>query len=287
MALVNKMIKIFSNLEDFKREITQIKRQIDIDSIIKLDFPFFEYEDNFAIINIPYYNSESQNNIALIYKKDIFIYTGINFNNYKKNYKDILNKKYGESTVILLLLIKHIIKNYSQQFEKIRDKMNSLDLNPILDEIEHSGRELRRLTDRLEELLQIIIIIREREIKIFDNQLLSFDYEMLNVECRYWLERCRSHIYRISSLRTKSEMKSNKQLNDTMHRLTIIITFLTIVSIVVSVPGTVGAIFGIPALSEAYFKDYVGILVFALIGITLISVLLGVLYWKSLNLKKR
>jgi Mg2+ and Co2+ transporter CorA len=91
-------------------------------------------------------------------------------------------------------------------------------------------------------------------------------------------------MYRIASLRTKAEMKSSSDLNSTMKRLTVIMTFLTIVSIVVSVPGTIGAILGIPALSNAYFENYTTTLVWVLIGLTLLSILLGYLYWKSLKM---
>jgi Mg2+ and Co2+ transporter CorA len=80
-------------------------------------------------------------------------------------------------------------------------------------------------------------------------------------------------------------MQSNKELNATMGRLTVIMTFLTIVSIVVSVPGTVGAIFGIPALSDAYFRPHTLLLVLVLIMTTLLSIVLGFAYWKSLNLR--
>src|SRR3989344_9063623 len=163
--------------------------------------------------------------------------------------------------------------------------MDKLDVNPIIDEIENSGRDLRRLTDKLEGLVETIIVIKEREIKEFDMAMISFDYDILNTEVRYLLERCRSHIYRISSLRTKSEMKSNKQLNDTMSRLTVIMTFLSLASIVVSVPGTIGAIFGIPALSDTYFKPHTNLLVLILIIATLLSIVLGYLYWKSLGLR--
>ena len=64
-------------------------------------------------------------------------------------------------------------------------------------------------------------------------------------------------------------------------------TFLTIVSIVVNVPGTVGAIFGIPALSDAYFNFHTQGLIITLILTTILSMLLGYLYWRSLKLTKR
>jgi hypothetical protein len=80
-------------------------------------------------------------------------------------------------------------------------------------------------------------------------------------------------------------MRSNRELNDTMKKMTVIMTFLTIISIVVNVPGTVGAIFGIPALSDAYFESHTTFLVITLILTTLLSMFLGVIYWRSLKLK--
>ncbi|OGZ70765.1 MAG: hypothetical protein A2904_02570 [Candidatus Staskawiczbacteria bacterium RIFCSPLOWO2_01_FULL_33_9] len=70
-----------------------------------------------------------------------------------------------------------------------------------------------------------------------------------------------------------------------MKKLTVIMTFLTIASIVVNVPGTVGAIFGIPALSNAYFESHTIMLIITLVITTVLSILLGYLYWKSLKLK--
>ena len=163
--------------------------------------------------------------------------------------------------------------------------MNALDFDPVLERVEESGRALRRHTDRIEELVNLIITLKEEEVKEFDTKSITFDYDILNAEARYWLERCRSHIYRISSLRTKSEMKSNRELNATMKRLTVIMTFLTIIGIIVSVPGTIGAVFGIPALSDAYFEKHTISLVWVLIFATLLTVFLGYLYWKSLKLR--
>ena len=278
------MIKIFQDIEEFKKEVEGSGIERDLDSVFKLDLPFFEKQDKFVLIFIPAYDEFSKIMI-IAFKKNVFVFSKKGFENYGKKYKKILSKKYGESTVIIFLALKLVLKNYSEQFQIIRNFMNELDMNPIIDGIEESGRTLRRLTDRIEGLVEMILAIKEREIKEFNIELISIDYDTLNTETRYWLERCRSHIYRISSLRTKSEMKSNKQLNDTMSRLTVIMTFLTIASIVVSVPGTIGAIFGIPALSDAYFKPHTNLLVFVLILATLASVALGLFYWRSLGLK--
>lgn len=278
-------MKFFTSLEEFTKMVQPLVKGQDISSILSLDFPFFDKQPKVTLISVPVYDSSVSQSILAITKKEIYVYAHSCPVLDKKEYGEILKMPHGESTVVSLLVLREIIKNYSEEFASIRSVMNTLDYDPILDKIEDSGRRLRKLTDRCEELVKLIITLKEREIKEFDTTLISFDYEILNTEARYWLERCRSHVYRIASLRTKSEMKSNKELNDTMHRLTVIVTFLTIISIVVSVPGTIGAIFGIPALSDAYFKGHAALLVFSLFMLTLGSMALGYLYWTSLGLR--
>jgi len=272
-------------MEELKKALTSAKIQRDIDSLLKLELPLFDYQDKISILYFPLYYETGERCLIVISKKNVFVYAPTNLSNHEKNYKLFLIKPHGESTIVTFLMLKFVLKNYSEQFQKIRDKMNELESSPILDYVEESGRALRRLTDKMESFVELIIILKQREIKQFDTDLVSFDYEVLSTEARYWLERCRSHIYRIASLRTKSEMMSNKELNDTMSRLTVIMTILTIVSIVVAVPGTIGAIFGIPALSDAYFKSHTPLLVVILIAATSMSILLGLIYWKSLGLK--
>ena len=279
------MIKFFNNLKEFKKEVLSLNLEIELDAIIDLDFTFFEIHDKYTLLNISDYDQINPKNILLISKKHILVYSNKNFNNYEKNFKNIIKKPYGETTIIILLLLKNILKNYSHEFQKIREGMNSLEFDPVIEKVEKFGRELRRLTDRFEELVQLIITLKERDIKEFNTSLIMFDYDILNAEARYWLERCRSHIYRIASLRTKSEMKSNRELNATITRLTVIMTFLSIVGIVVSVPGTIGAIFGIPALSDTYFQLHTTTLIMVLITSTILTILLGYWYWKSLKLK--
>jgi len=279
------MIHSFTKLDDLKKALASAKIQRDINSVLKLELPFFDYQDKVSILYFPVYGENDGKCLIVISKKNIFVYAPTSFGNHWKNYKQLLLKKNGESTIMTFLTLKFVLKNYSEQFQKIRDRMNELESSPALDYVEDSGRALRRLTDKMESFVELIIILKQREIKQFDTDIVSFDYEILSTEARYWLERCRSHIYRIASLRTKSEMQSNKELNDTMSRLTVIMTVLTIVSIVVSVPGTIGAIFGIPALSDAFFSSHTPILVVVLIVATAMSILFGFLYWKSLGLK--
>lgn len=280
------MITFYDNLERFKSKLKQLKTEFDIDALNKLDFPFFDRRKKYAVLSVPLYANSQGRAIIVISQKNCVVLSSPSFPINSKDLKTFKKSTYGESTLLTFAFFKNAIKNYSHEFERIRAQMNDLDLNPILDNIELAGRDLRRLTDRFEEVVQLMLILKEKEIREFDTELLGSNYELLNAEARYWLERCRSHIYRIASLRTKSEMQSNRELNSTMSRLTVIMTFLTITSIVVSVPGTIGAIFGIPALSNAYFEPNTTILVWILIGTTLLSIVLGYAYWKSLGFRR-
>jgi len=278
------MIKNFEEIEEFKKDILEIEPNINIETLANFDLPYLEEHDSEMIISIPNYDEQNNRIILFLSKEKSLIYSKEGLKDYEKKFHKILKKTYGESTVISFLYIKEIVKKYFREFEKIRSKMNGLDLDPVSDDIEKAGRALRLLADRLEAIVQILMNLKESELKEFDVQLIQTDYDLLMTRARYELERCRSHIYRISSLRTKAEMRSNTDLNVTMKRLTVIMTFLTIVSIVVSVPGTIGAILGIPALSNAYFQNYTNVLVWVLVGLTFLSIILGYVYWKSLKM---
>ncbi len=277
------MIIKCESLEKLSEHILKENHSISLGKVTSLDYPFLDTDSSFTLLSVPSYH-EQKNNIVFVCDHT-YMLTAATIQNVESKFKNQLKKKHGESTISILLLLKAVLKNYSLEFELIRGKMNQLDLDPMIDEIEYSGRALRKLTDRLEALSHVILQLKERDIETFDTKLISFEYEILQTESRYWLERCRSHAYRIASLRTKSEMKANAELNTTMKKLTVITTFLSIVAIVVNVPGTIGAIFGIPALSNAYFESHTQGLVISLIVTTLLSVVLGFIYWKSLKLK--
>ncbi len=277
------MIIKCENLEKISEYVKKENHLVTLDKIVAIDYPFLDADNKFTILSVPSY-SEKKNNIIFVCG-DTYLFTQERINVEDGKFKSQLKNKYGASTISIFLLLKSIMKNYAQEFMIIRAELDELDLNPNIDMIESNGRRIRKLTDRVEALLQVALQLKEREIEDFNTKIISFDYEVLQTEIRYWLERCRNNTYRIASLRTKSEMKANADLNATIKKLTVITTFLSIISIVVNVPGTIGAIFGIPALSDAYFNAHTKSLVITLIATTLISILLGLVYWRTIGLK--
>ena len=167
------MIRIFHDIGEFKDEIKKEGVERDIDSVLKLELPFFEKQEKFVMIFLPTYELDSQKIMMMIFRKNVFIFSKNNFDNYEKKYRAPLKTKNGESTTMIFLGLKYALKNYSEQFQKIWDAMNELEVNPIIDKIEESGRILRRLTDRLENLVEMILVIKESEIKEFDAEMAS------------------------------------------------------------------------------------------------------------------
>ncbi len=279
------MYKIFTNFNDFNREVKDSGLKINLKELTLLDYNFLQTYDEFTIINIRDYDKEPNNLIVLSLKK-VLVYVGKDvINGNLRQFSNVLNKKHGESTAITFLILDAVLTNYTAEFENIRKNLIELEQNLDIDRIEEDGRRLRRLIDRLEDFVDIIIKLEERKLAEFDSKLISYDYNILTSEAKYWLERCRSNMYRITSLRTKCDVKSNSELSERITKLTVIMTFLMIASIVVAIPGTIGAIFGIPALSNAYFEGRNRFLIESLVLSVLLPIILGYLYWKKLNLK--
>ena len=279
------MHKILTDFNEFDKEIKQLGLKLNVEDLTFLDYNFLQIHENFTIINIRDYTQDPNNIIILTndwtiaYSKNHAILDKL------KQFNSIIKKKYGESTAITFLLLDSVLSNYKLEFEDIRKRLVQLEQTLEIDKIEEEARVLRKLIDRLEDFGDILIKLGERKLEEFNNKLIDYDYSILAAESKYWLERCRSNMYRIASLRTKCDIKSNSDLNARITKLTVIMTFLTIVSIVIAIPATIGAIFGIPALSNAYFEGHNALLITTIIIFTLVSVVLGFIYWKSLKLR--
>src|SRR3989344_1080789 len=142
------MIKNIENIEELKEEISRLKKEVDINQILAIDTPFIDSHSDFAVINIPSYGHQGHNLIFMADDKILMFSSG--------NGKE-MNKKFGRSTISIFMLLRAVLKNYSHEFVRIREVMNTLEMDPVLDSIEDTGRILRKLTDRMEGLFQIII----------------------------------------------------------------------------------------------------------------------------------
>src|SRR3990167_11093469 len=115
------MIHSFTKLEDLKKALSSAKIQRDINSLLKLELPFFDYQDKVSILYFPIYGENDGKCLIVISKKNIFVYAPDNFGNPWKSHKQLLTKPHGESTVMTFLVLKFVLKNYSEQLKRIRD----------------------------------------------------------------------------------------------------------------------------------------------------------------------
>jgi hypothetical protein len=158
------MIKIIEEITELEKELKELGIEFDLNEITKITLPFIDAYEKFTLINLPSYtNGESQNMLIITRENTLLFSTAKKTIKIEKKFEKIAKKKHGESTVAIYLILKSILKNYSTEFIRIREVMNRLDLDPILDTIEEIGRDLRRLTDRIECLYEIVIELKEKK----------------------------------------------------------------------------------------------------------------------------
>ena len=86
------MIKFFTSIQDFKKEASSIGDMTNVDKILELDFPFLDKQQKYALLNIPIYQDGRQQNLVLLSKKLVLVYSDFTLKVYEKHFKDVLKK---------------------------------------------------------------------------------------------------------------------------------------------------------------------------------------------------
>ena len=143
-----------SDFEGFKKRAKELGFEQNINQLLKLDLFFFEQYDKFVLINIKDYDEEP-NNFLILSKDNTLIFTSTPINEKELTlYKNTIKKEYGVSTVLTLVVLKQILKNYASEFEKIKNEINEVENRLNFNSVEGVGRKLRKLTDRFEDILE-------------------------------------------------------------------------------------------------------------------------------------
>ena len=264
--------------QDFDNKIKQFGVREDLRSLTTLELNFFERYGSYVVVNLREFSSTQPNNLMVLSEGDNFLYSSqkLDEENYKL-FKYTLKKKYGESTVLALMVLKKVLSNYSADFEKINAEIDRQE--EILDAvaIERLGRHLRKLNDFVEDFLDVLIKLEDREVREVNTSYISYDYDVLLGKTRHLLDRIKSHQAQITGLRNEIELHSTRELNKRIENLTQIMRRLTAITVVLIIPNIITGFYGMNFSSLPFADWMLGPL--AVIIASAVLMALGIVYF--------
>lgn len=272
------MITSFTNFDEFEVAAKNIGVRADLKALLGLDLIFLESYRKYVVLNVKDYSEQPDNLLVLSRDENLVFSAKPPTKTDYKMFKYTLAKKFGESTVLALLVLRRVLRNYEARFKEVDSQIDSFGPNSSLDELEEITVFLRKFTDRVEDFVNLLIQLEDRKIKEVNPNYVSYDYDVLLARARHLLDRCRNHLNELRDIRSEIDVKTTRQLHATMQKLTMIMAFLTVVTVAISVPNTVATIFGIPSLSNLLSRE---ILIDVLLASVALAAIWGVYYWKN------
>lgn len=272
------MIQTFTKFDEFAVAARDAGVDVNLGDLLKLDLLFFEPYKKYLIINLKQYGDSPDN--ILILSKDVNLY----YSSSKLQrrdlslYKSILSKKNGESTVLAHVALRNALKNYASTFSGIDSKIDSFGPRSSLDSIEETTELLRKVSDRVEDFLSLLMSLEDGRIKEVETKYLSYDYDVTLARSRLLMDRCRNHLMELRDIRDEINIKFTRQLNKSIEKLTVVMAFLALASLAISIPNTVATFFGIPAFSETISIDF---MLLAMVVSLVIVIGWSYYYWKK------
>ena len=272
------MIQTFTKFDEFAAAARDAGVDVNLEDLLRLDLLFFEPYKKYLIINLKQYG-ESQNNILILSKDANLYYSSSKLPRRDlRLYKAVLTKKNGESTVLAQVALRRALKNYSATFSRIDSKIDSFGKNSSLESIEETTELLRKVSDRVEDFLSLLMSLEDRRIKEVETKYLSYDYDVVLARSRLLVDRCRNHLKELRDIRDEIDIKFTRQLNKSIEKLTVVMAFLALASLAISIPNTVATFFGIPAFSEAV---PMGFMLLMVIVSSILVTIWSYYYWKK------
>lgn len=279
------LIEQFSDFGKFEAKAKKICVGINFEELTKLDLNFLEAYKNFTVLNLRNSFSEggekNLNNLLVLSRKTNLIYSSQKFSKQDfKLYNGVLKKKFGESTILCLMALKQVQENYYADFE--RQRKGVLTAEQLLDyeQLNRVNKNMMNLEDKLADFLDLLLKLEERKIQLVDTNLINYDYDLLAAKARLLLDRTGRVLSQINEEKREIELRSTNALNKNVEFLSKMMMVLTLVGVVLTVPGSLGAFFGIPAISDI---TPVPIILFWVWVPTIAAALISFLYWKKLT----
>jgi len=274
------VIEVFANFEDFKKKAQQIGVGVDLSKLLTVDIAFLESYGEYVIISIKDYSSESANesgmanrlvvgeNILILSEKDALLYSeskSFGENDYKM-YRYTLQKPFGESTVLAFLTLDKVLDSYQNAFKAIDEKIDELEKNYSMEEAEQTTVRLRKLTDRVEDFVSLLISLEERKIKQVNTSLVGYDYHLSISKAQNLLDRCRNHLGQLRDIQKDVETRQAHETNKNIAELTLVMKKLASITVILLIPTAIALNYGVatrylPELNTAIQSYYTIIIV--------------------------
>ncbi len=277
------MIRTFSDFNEFKKAAIELGLEVDLEALTTLDVLFFGSYKNFLILDFRDYG-ENPNNLLILSRDQSLLYADTQFTSRDyKFYRLTMRQQFGESTVISLLTMREVMNGYSKKFEELHAALDNAEQVVDVDELDEIGKAFRKLQDKLEDFVAAILRLRDRKLPHVNTKYVSYDFNVLAGKAQHTLDRTRNQLSRIAGLRSELEVKATKDLSENVEKLTVIMAYLTLASLVVSVPNTVATVFGIGKVADLLGTGWIW---FWIVLFTLLSVAVALWIFRRWKKKK-
>lgn len=250
------MILTFTDFEEFLREARAMGVVEDLRQLTTLDVLFFEKHKNYLIVNLRDYDEQEPNNILILSRDKNVVYTKkqIPKNDFRM-FSLTMQKPYGESTALALILFKKGLQNYASRYDKIHAEISALEDKFDPEKISEASNKMRKLIDKVDDFMNILISVEERRVREVNTSYAGYDYHVLTATATHLLDRCKNNMQRIKDLRSEYEMKNTHELNKRIEYLTDVMKKLTALTLVLMIPNIIASHYGMnfkymPELSD-------------------------------------
>jgi magnesium transporter len=238
-------LRIFSDLHEFSKSVEESGFRFDFQSLRELTSTFMDYSEQHIVLSIKDYDLDDPDKILFLSEQKAFLYS-------KKpppkqlfdSFSKLQTRPYGSSTILFFTVVDGIELSYKRRLDAIIASMRELETHYTVRRYHDLTIELERLADRLEDLLDIIIRVKERSIKIIQTKYISFDYSVLTAEVNTLLDRCRNRFNMLREIARDHQLQAANDLNRRMEKLSEVVRKLTALTIILMVPTVLTSHFG-------------------------------------------
>lgn len=276
------MLHQFSNFDDFVKKAQEIGITSDLKALLTLDIIFYEEYEDYLILSLTEFDS-TPNKILVLSERNNLVYPEVvNAKHALYSIQAKGKEKVRETTVTAFLVLKKTLSTYIAYFEKLNKQTDQVSATLDLDEIEAIDKRLKKFGDAVHDFESLLIELEESTFKFVDAEIIGYDYDILLAKATHLSDRVRGLKKELLAVRGKCEVRFSKELNTNIVRLTQIMAFLTIVTVILTVPNTIATMFGVPSLNQIAGLEIYAI---AMVVTTLLAIVISFYYIRKWNLK--